>query len=82
MPLSSVGQGMGLQALGVGPGAKIKVLRGGHPGDILQLACGFLEFMLRHDQSPVTGRRRRTDRLSRGGVGWTSRSEKPCPEGR
>lgn len=38
-----------LQALGVRPGAELEVLRRGRPGGILHLACGFLEFMLRHE---------------------------------
>jgi ferrous iron transport protein A len=66
MPLSSVEQGARvrleslpphpvlvrrLRALGVHPGAEIEVLRRGKPGGILHLACGFLEFMLRHEHA-------------------------------
>lgn len=66
MPLSSVSQGalvtvrtlpahpvlaQRLRALGVHPGAEIEVVRRGKPGGILHLACGFLEFMLRHEHA-------------------------------
>jgi ferrous iron transport protein A len=66
MPLSSVNEGVlvrvrslpshpvlhqRLLALGVRPGAEIEVLRRGRPGGILHLACGFVEFMLRHDHA-------------------------------
>ena len=66
MPLSYVAQGtrvklaslpadpvlgQRLRALGVEPGAEIEVLRRGKPGGILHLACGFLEFMLRHEHA-------------------------------
>ncbi|MCH9715203.1 MAG: ferrous iron transport protein A [Cyanobacteria bacterium] len=66
MPLSSVGQGVRvklhtlpanpllvqrLRALGVQPGAELEVVRLGKPGGILHLACGFLEFMLRHEHA-------------------------------
>lgn len=66
MPLTSVQRGMRvlvetlpahpvlmqrLLALGVRPGAEIEVLRRGQPGGILHLACGFLEFMLRHEHA-------------------------------
>jgi ferrous iron transport protein A len=66
MPLSSVMQGcrvrletlpahpvlvQRLRALGVCPGAEIEVVRRGRPGGILHLACGFLEFMLRHEHA-------------------------------
>ncbi len=40
-----------LRALGVQPGAEIEVVRRGKPGGILHLACGFLEFMLRHEHA-------------------------------
>jgi ferrous iron transport protein A len=40
-----------LRALGVQPGAELEVLRRGRPGGILHLACGFLEFMLRHEHA-------------------------------
>ena len=40
-----------LQAMGVRPGAEIEVVRRGRPGGILHLACGFLEFMLRHEHA-------------------------------
>ena len=40
-----------LRALGVQPGAELEVLRRGKPGGILHLACGFLEFMLRHEHA-------------------------------
>lgn len=66
MPLSNVAQGtlvklaclpadpvlgQRLRALGVQPGVEIEVLRRGKPGGILHLACGFLEFMLRHEHA-------------------------------
>jgi ferrous iron transport protein A len=66
MPLSNVKQGarvrletlpahpvlvQRLRALGVQPGAEIEVVRRGRPGGILHLACGFLEFMLRHEHA-------------------------------
>jgi ferrous iron transport protein A len=66
MPLSSVERGVRvrveslpahpvlvqrLRSLGVRPGAEIEVLRRGRPGGILHLACGFLEFMLRHEHA-------------------------------
>ncbi len=40
-----------LRAMGVQPGAEIEVVRRGRPGGILHLACGFLEFMLRHEHA-------------------------------
>jgi ferrous iron transport protein A len=40
-----------LIAMGVRPGAEIEVVRRGKPGGILHLACGFLEFMLRHEHA-------------------------------
>ena len=40
-----------LLSMGVRPGAEIEVLRRGKPGGILHLACGFLEFMLRHEHA-------------------------------
>jgi ferrous iron transport protein A len=46
MPLSKVELGVRVQ-----PGAEIEVLRRGRPGGILHLACGFLEFMLRHEHA-------------------------------
>ena len=66
MPLSSVSHGarvtlqtlpahpvlvQRLRALGVQPGAEIEVVRRGKSGGILHLACGFLEFMLRHEHA-------------------------------
>ena len=66
MPLSSISQGarvklqtlpahpvlaQRLRAMGVRPGAEIEVVRRGKPGGILHLACGFLEFMLRHEHA-------------------------------
>jgi len=66
MPLSNVAQGalvqletlptnpvlvQRLRAMGVKPGAEIEVVRRGKPGGILHLACGFLEFMLRHEHA-------------------------------
>ena len=40
-----------LLSMGVRPGVEIEVLRRGKPGGILHLACGFLEFMLRHEHA-------------------------------
>ena len=40
-----------LLAMGVKPGARLEVLRRGHPGGILHLACGALEFMLRREHA-------------------------------
>lgn len=43
--------GRRLQAMGIQPGSEVEVIRRGFPGGILHLACGMLEFMLRHDQA-------------------------------
>ena len=40
-----------LVSMGIRPGVEIEVLRRGKPGGILHLACGFLEFMLRHEHA-------------------------------
>jgi len=40
-----------LQAMGVKPGAQLQVLRRGHPGGILHVACGLLEFMIRQEHA-------------------------------
>lgn len=40
-----------LNSMGVKPGSEVQVLRRGKPGGILHLACGVLEFMLRHEQA-------------------------------
>jgi len=40
-----------LVSMGIRPGVEIEVLRRGTPGGILHLACGFLEFMLRHEHA-------------------------------
>jgi ferrous iron transport protein A len=37
--------------MGIRPGVEIEVIRRGKPGGILHLACGFLEFMLRHEHA-------------------------------
>lgn len=66
MPLSGISEGQRVRveglpthpvlqqrliAMGVRPGAEIEVVRRGKPGGILHLACGFLEFMLRHEHA-------------------------------
>jgi ferrous iron transport protein A len=40
-----------LHSMGIQPGAEVEVLRRGFPGGILHVACGMLEFMVRHDQA-------------------------------
>ena len=40
-----------LVSMGIRPGVEIEVIRRGKPGGILHLACGFLEFMLRHEHA-------------------------------
>jgi ferrous iron transport protein A len=70
LPLSSIDRGLRVRietlpshpvllqrllALGVRPGAEVEVLRRGRPGGILHLACGFVEFMLRHEQARELG---------------------------
>jgi ferrous iron transport protein A len=40
-----------LLALGIRPGVRLDVLRRGHPGGILHLAHGMLEFMLRREHA-------------------------------
>ncbi|MFM1899476.1 MAG: hypothetical protein RLZZ216_52 [Cyanobacteriota bacterium] len=37
--------------MGVKPGSEVQVLRRGKPGGILHVACGVLEFMIRHEQA-------------------------------
>jgi ferrous iron transport protein A len=37
--------------MGVKPGCEVQVLRRGKPGGILHVACGVLEFMIRHEQA-------------------------------
>lgn len=36
-------------AIGIKPGARVEVLRRGQPGGILHVACGIMEFMIRHE---------------------------------
>ena len=40
-----------LISMGVKPGCEVQVLRRGKPGGILHVACGVLEFMIRHEQA-------------------------------
>ena len=40
-----------LVAMGVRPGVNLQVLRRGRPGGILHVACGLLEFMIRHEHA-------------------------------
>jgi ferrous iron transport protein A len=40
-----------LVAMGVRPGVQLEVLRRGRPGGILHVACGMLEFMIRHEHA-------------------------------
>jgi ferrous iron transport protein A len=40
-----------LNSMGVRLGCEVQVLRRGKPGGILHLACGVLEFMIRHEQA-------------------------------
>jgi ferrous iron transport protein A len=50
-----------LVAMGVRPGVQLEVLRRGRPGGILHVACGILEFMIRHEHAAeVEVRRPRT----------------------
>ena len=38
-------------AIGIKPGARVQVLRRGQPGGILHVACGIMEFMIRHEHA-------------------------------
>jgi ferrous iron transport protein A len=40
-----------LVAMGIRPGAEVQVLRRGKPGGIMHVACGILEFMIRHEHA-------------------------------
>jgi len=40
-----------LHSMGVKPGSEVQVLRRGQPGCILHMACGVVEFMIRHEQA-------------------------------
>ena len=40
-----------LMALGLRPGSRLEVIRRGHPGGLLHLAHGVLEFMLRQEHA-------------------------------
>lgn len=40
-----------LLSMGIKPGAQVQVLRRGKPGGILHVACGVLEFMIRHEHA-------------------------------
>ncbi|MBC1261948.1 ferrous iron transport protein A [Synechococcus sp. BSF8S] len=40
-----------LLSMGIRPGVQIEVLRRGKPGGILHVACGILEFMIRHEDA-------------------------------
>ncbi|MCP9888201.1 ferrous iron transport protein A [Cyanobium sp. ATX 6A2] len=40
-----------LMAIGIKPGARVQVLRRGQPGGILHVACGIMEFMIRHEHA-------------------------------
>jgi ferrous iron transport protein A len=66
MPLSSAAEGARLRvtslpedsvlrnrllAMGIRPGVQLEILRRGRPGGILHVACGILEFMIRHEQA-------------------------------
>lgn len=66
MPLSSAAEGARVRvrslpgdsvlrnrllAMGIRPGAQLEVLRRGRPGGILHVACGILEFMIRHEHA-------------------------------
>ncbi|TVS06481.1 MAG: ferrous iron transport protein A [Cyanobium sp. PLM2.Bin73] len=46
---------MRLMAIGIKPGVRVEVLRRGKPGGILHVACGIMEFMIRHDQADEMG---------------------------
>lgn len=40
-----------LVAMGIRPGTQVEVLRRGKPGGIMHVACGILEFMIRHEHA-------------------------------
>ncbi|MCU0528765.1 MAG: ferrous iron transport protein A [Cyanobium sp. Prado107] len=40
-----------LEAMGIRPGSRVEVLRRGKPGGIMHVACGIMEFMIRHDHA-------------------------------
>jgi len=40
-----------LVSMGVKPGVLVEVLRRGKPGGIIHVACGVLEFMIRHEHA-------------------------------
>ncbi len=40
-----------LMAMGIKPGAEVQVLRRGRPGGVMHVACGLLEFMIRHEHA-------------------------------
>jgi ferrous iron transport protein A len=40
-----------LVSMGVKPGVLVEVLRRGKPGGIIHVACGILEFMIRHEHA-------------------------------
>ncbi|MEX1316877.1 MAG: FeoA family protein [Synechococcaceae cyanobacterium] len=40
-----------LMAMGIRPGAEVQVLRRGRPGGVMHVACGILEFMIRHEHA-------------------------------
>jgi ferrous iron transport protein A len=40
-----------LLAIGIKPGVRVEVLRRGKPGGILHVACGIMEFMIRHEHA-------------------------------
>lgn len=44
-----------LLSMGIRPGAELQVLRRGKPGGILHVACGVLEFMIRHEHAQAVG---------------------------
>jgi len=40
-----------LVAMGIRPGTQVEVLRRGKPGGIMHVACGIMEFMIRHEHA-------------------------------
>lgn len=40
-----------LVAMGIRPGTEVEVLRRGKPGGIMHVACGIMEFMIRHEHA-------------------------------
>jgi ferrous iron transport protein A len=40
-----------LVAMGIRPGSQVEVLRRGKPGGIMHVACGIMEFMIRHEHA-------------------------------